>query len=100
MRSLDDIPQEEWALEWDEAKRIINRQKHGIDFDDIVLALAGPRLETRAATSGEFRILATCPESGRLITAVYTMRGNACRIISARVARKNERREYHAHYHR
>ncbi|MDQ0423252.1 uncharacterized DUF497 family protein [Peteryoungia aggregata LMG 23059] len=100
MRSLDDIPQEEWAFEWDEAKRIINRHKHGIDFDDVVLALAGPRLETQNMTSGELRILATCPESGRLITAVYTMRGNACRIISARVARKNERREYHAHYHR
>ncbi|WP_245408854.1 BrnT family toxin [Rhizobium wuzhouense] len=49
---------------------------------------------------GELRIIATCPESGRLISVVYTMRGNACRIISARVARKNERREYHAHYAR
>lgn len=100
MRSLDDITQEEWAFEWDEANRIINRHKHGIDFDDVVLALAGPRLETLSVTNGEHRILATCPESGRLITAVYTMRGNACRIISARVARKNERREYHAHFNR
>lgn len=88
MRSLDDIPQEEWAFEWDEAKRISNRHKHGIDFDDVVLALAGPRLETQTMANGELRVLATCPESGRLITAVYTMRGNVCRIISARVREK------------
>lgn len=100
MRSLDDIPQEEWAFEWDEAKRKGNRLKHGIDFDDVVLALAQPRLETENMVHDELRVLATCPESGRLITAVYTMRGNVCRIISARVARKNERREYHAHYNR
>lgn len=31
MRSLDDIPQDEWAFEWDEAKRRTNLEKHGID---------------------------------------------------------------------
>ena len=100
MRSLDDTPHEEWFFDWDEAKRVSSRQKHGIDFEDVVLALAGPRFETVNSAHGELRVLATCPESGRLITAIYTMRGNVCRIISARVARKNERREYHAHYNR
>ncbi|RKE84240.1 BrnT family toxin [Rhizobium sp. AG855] len=100
MRSLDDIPQDEWAFEWEETKRRTNLEKHGIDFDDVILALTEPRLETSTLKHGELRIIATCPESGRLISVVYTMRGNACRIISARVARKNERREYHAHYAR
>lgn len=100
MRSLDDIPQDEWAFEWDEAKRRSNLEKHGIDFDDVILALTEPRLETSTVTNGEMRIIATCPESGRLISVVYTMRGNACRIISGRVARRNERRQYHAHYPR
>lgn len=98
MRNLDDIPQDEWVFEWDEAKRLVNRQKHKIDFDDVILALTEPRLETSTVKNGEPRIIATCPENGRLISVVYTMRGNACRIISARVARKNERREYYAHY--
>ncbi|MDI6835009.1 MAG: BrnT family toxin [Rhizobiaceae bacterium] len=34
----------------------------------------------------------------RLIAVVYTMRGDICRVISARVARPNEQREYYARY--
>ncbi len=100
MRSLDDIRQDEWAFEWDEAKRRTNLEKHGIDFDDVILALTEPRLETTTVTNGELRIIARCPESGPLISVVSTMRGNASRIISARVARRNERRENHAHHPR
>ncbi|WP_230059549.1 MULTISPECIES: BrnT family toxin [Agrobacterium] len=33
---------------------------------------------------------------GRLIAVVYTMRGETCRIISVRAARKNEQQLYYA----
>lgn len=35
-------------------------------------------------------------DSGRLLIVVYTMRGDAIRLISARKASKGETRQYHA----
>jgi len=81
--------------EWDEDKRQSNLRKHGIDFEDAVLALREPHIEYRSDREGEVRTVAICPDSGKLIAIVYTMRGEVCRIISARAARKNEIREYH-----
>ncbi|NSZ17357.1 BrnT family toxin [Agrobacterium vitis] len=94
------IPQNELLTEfdWDEAKRISNLRKHNIDFEDVVIALNEPRIEYPSNRGEEYRTLAICPESGRLIAVVYTMRGRVCRIISARAARANERREYYACY--
>ncbi|KAB1089471.1 BrnT family toxin [Neorhizobium galegae] len=41
-----------------------------------------------------------CPDTHRLIAVVYTMRGEKCRIISARAARQNEQRLYYDRYPR
>jgi uncharacterized protein len=82
---------------WDNAKRASNIAKHGIDFEDALLALQQPHIEILTAKGNETRILAICPESGRLIAVVYTMRGDACRIISARAAHRDEQRLYHTH---
>lgn len=98
MRSLDDVPFEDWQFEWDEAKRQANIRKHGIDFVRAIIALEGPRLETQSDQNGEARTLAICPDTQRLIAVVYTMRDSRCRIISARAARDNERREYRQIY--
>ena len=86
------------AFQWDETKRASNLLKHGIDFEDAILALQGPRLEFPSERSGEKRILAICPDTNRLIAVIYTMRADICRIISVRVARKNEQRLYYEHY--
>ncbi|MBB4955319.1 uncharacterized DUF497 family protein [Agrobacterium vitis] len=86
------------SFEWDETKRYINLKKHGIDFEDAILALNEPRLEYPSDRGGEQRTVAICPDSGKLIAVVYTMRGSVCRIISARAAREDERRKYYAHY--
>jgi uncharacterized DUF497 family protein len=88
------------SFTWDEDKRQSNLQKHGIDFEDAVLALSQPRIEFRSDRNGEVRTVAICPDSERLIAVVYTMRGEVCRIISARAARKNEQTEYYARYPR
>ncbi|WP_284776315.1 BrnT family toxin [Agrobacterium sp. lyk4-40-TYG-31] len=82
------------SFEWDENKRLKNIEKHGIDFPRAASALSRPHLESPSDQNGESRILAVCPETERLITVVYTMRGDACRIISARAARKNEQKTY------
>ncbi|MNV87429.1 hypothetical protein D3C71_1815500 [compost metagenome] len=86
------------SFEWDENKRRINIQKHGIDFEDAVEALFEPHIEVPSDQNGEVRIRAICPFTGRLIAVVYTMRGETCRIISARAARKNEQQLYYANY--
>ncbi|HWU63457.1 MAG TPA: BrnT family toxin [Ensifer sp.] len=81
-------------FEWDEDKRISNIAKHGIDFPRAANALMQPHIEKSSDKHGEVRTLAVCSETGRLIAVVYTMRGDACRIISARAARKNEQKQY------
>ncbi|WP_454701057.1 BrnT family toxin [Agrobacterium burrii] len=82
------------SFEWDENKRLSNIEKHGIDFPRAARALSQPHLESRSDQNGECRILAICPETDDLIVIIYTMRGEVCRIISARATRKNERRTY------
>lgn len=83
------------SFEWDENKRVINIYKHGIDFPIAAIALNEPHVESQTDKNGEVRTLAICPSSGTLIAIVYTMREEACRIISARSANKHERRQYH-----
>jgi uncharacterized protein len=90
----------ETEFEWDDAKRQANLAKHGIDFEDVVLAMDETAYIYRSAYDREERWIAICQESGRLIAVVFTTRGSACRIISARIARQNERRNYHAHHSR
>jgi uncharacterized protein len=86
------------AFEWDESKEQLNIQKHGIDFDEASIALSQPHLEIRSDRNGEVRILAICASSGRIIAVIYTMRGERCRIISARAARDYEQAEYRLIY--
>jgi len=85
-------------FEWDLAEEEYNIRKHGIDFDQAAIALSRPHLEARSDRNGEVRILAICPASGRIIVIIYTMRGQRCRIISARAARKDEQRAYRHHF--
>jgi uncharacterized DUF497 family protein len=99
MRSLDDIPQSEWSFEWDEEKRLANVGKHGIDFPRAANALRGPRLDMLSQRNGEVRTLSICPDTLKLIAVVFTMRGDKCRIISARTAHENEQRKYRQIYH-
>lgn len=88
------------AFEWDDQKRLVNIEKHGIDFEDAILALQEPRIEFQSIRNGEVRTLAICPDTNRIITVVYVMRGEICRIISARPAHKNEQRIYHQSFPR
>lgn len=87
-------------FEWDDAKREINLQTHGVDFSRAKLIWRLPCFdpaETRVE-SGELRYKAigAAPDDGNLVLAVvYTLRNGTYRIISARAASKRERRDYH-----
>ena len=86
------------SFEWDDAKRAANLQKHGIDFEDAVFALHQFHFEIPVNRHGEARTLAICSDIDRIITVVYTMRGEVCRIISARRAHRHEQRIYHQNH--
>ena len=79
------------GFEWDEAKRIINLQKHGLDFEDLARLFDGPLFERRVMRGPEERWLATGRFGTRWVTIIYTGRNSRRRIISARTARDNER---------
>ena len=83
--------------EWDAAKSRANLAKHGIDFADAVavfeddLALTRPDSDSR----GEPRFVTLGIDGfGRLLVVVYTERDARIRLISARLATKQERNSY------
>jgi uncharacterized DUF497 family protein len=87
-------------FEWDQAKNTANIEKHGVDFDDARSIFESPliRKVDDRHDYGETRIIAIGVAEGRELTVVYTMRGDAIRIISARRAREDERRAYRQTY--
>jgi len=85
------------VFEWDEAKREANLVKHGVDFVDALEVFADPfRIERtdRRREYREDRHQAVGRVGDQVVFVVYTLRGNARRIISARRASRNERRTY------
>ena len=83
--------------EWDGAKSRANLAKHGVDFADAVavfeddLALTRPDLDSR----GERRsVILGMDGFRRHLVVVFTERGARIRIISARLATKQERKVY------
>jgi len=82
--------------EWDEAKRLITLQKHGIDFADMAgfdWATAHILEDTRNQYA-ERRLIALGLIDSRLHFCVWTARGENIRIISLRKANKREEKAY------
>ena len=89
------------AFEWHEAKRLRNIERHGIDFLDAAEVFAGVFLDRPAKeVDGEPRRAATGLLQGRFVTVIYVLHGEAIRLISARRARDDERRDYEALFDR
>lgn len=84
------------AYQWDKDKAATNLRKHGIDFadavsvfsDDLVITVPDERFdEERFITIGLDAL-------GRVLVVVYTWRGQKIRLISARPATRQERKQY------
>ena len=84
------------VFEWDEEKRILNLEKHKIDFEDVTEIFDKPLFLKRSDRDNEIRFVAVGELQSRHITVVFTIRDEVCRLISARRARKNEQENYHA----
>jgi len=85
-------------FEWDEDKGLVKLEKHGIDFFDARKIWAGKVLDPVAQRNveGEARptALGTIGEDEMIIAVVYTVRDSMVRLISARRARRDERKDY------
>jgi hypothetical protein len=84
-------------FEWDEAKRLTNIDKHGIDFEDIAPAFddeTALHVPDHRMDYGEERVIMIARCRSTIMSIVYTMRGERTRIISARFANQRERATY------
>ena len=83
-------------FDWDEEKRKINLDKHGVDFFDAYKIFFGTVLQKtdNRREYGEVRINAIGKLGSEILFVTYSRRGEVHRIISARKANKNEREAY------
>ena len=83
-------------FEWDPGKARRNLRKHGVSFDEAVTAFYDPLSATfddHDYSIGEHRYITVGFSSqNRLLIVGHTERGEAVRIISARLAIAHERK--------
>jgi len=82
---------------WDPRKAASNFEKHGVYFADAVGVLEDEQALSREdpADYEEERFVSVGMDYlGRIVTVVFTYRGDEIRIISARKATKKERAAY------
>jgi len=86
-------------LSWDEAKRLANLRKHGLDFADAGEVLDSRyRLDAWVSRNGEERVfsLSYALRFLAVLTVVHTGRDGTARVISFRRASHEEREVYDA----
>ncbi|MCB1033329.1 MAG: BrnT family toxin [Acidobacteria bacterium] len=84
-------------VEWDDRKARSNQEKQGIAFEEAATCLLDPNalVQEDGLSSRESRwILMGLSSRVRLLTVVYTLRGDRIRLISARKATRKEARQY------
>lgn len=82
-------------FEWDRSKAASNLVKHGVSFDEASEIFNDAyRLEFYRPREGEDRFVTIGQSAKALLVVVYTERGRAIRIISARKATKDEKAAY------
>lgn len=84
-------------FEWDEAKNKQNIKKHGVSFKTACRIFEGPVLTLidDRYDYGEVREISIgVVDKIAVLTVVHTDRNGAKRLISARLARRDERKKY------
>ena len=84
-------------LEWDDGKGDDCFAHRGFDFNYAIRAILDPDRIVRRDRRwdyGEERYRLLAAIEGRVFTMIYTMRGSAIRIISARKANRKKVRDY------
>ena len=85
-------------FEWDPDKAASNEEKHGVTFDEAATAFGDPlsvTIQDPDHSDDEERfVLMGQSFRGRLLVVVHADREGRMRIISARLATRNERRAH------
>ncbi|WP_091332050.1 BrnT family toxin [Allochromatium warmingii] len=85
-------------FEWDPKKAAANRYKHGVTFEEASSALrdvfSATAHDPDHSDDEERFVTFGVSSQGRLLTVAHTNRGNAIRIISARLTTNIERQIY------
>ncbi len=85
------------SFEWDDAKAAGNAAKHNVPFQYATRVFQDPEFidtDVSRPEDTELRRSAVGVVDGRLLAVVFTMRGDVCRIISARRPNSKEERRY------
>ncbi|MBZ8178718.1 BrnT family toxin [Oscillatoria salina] len=85
-------------FQWNQSKANSNIKKHGVSFEEAVTVFGDPLAVTIADPDhsvGEFRLLTIgYSKLQRLLVVSHTERKDEVRLISARLATKQERKNY------
>jgi uncharacterized DUF497 family protein len=85
-------------FQWNPSKASSNTKKHGVSFEEAVTVFGDPLAVTILDPDhsiGEFRLLTIgYSRSQRLLVVSHTERKDEVRLISARLANKQERKNY------
>jgi uncharacterized protein len=80
-------------IEYDPSKRQDTLERRGLDFESIIEGLYLVREDDRK-DYGEIRYVMLGALADKLVVCVWTLRGNAVRVISMRIADEEEREIY------
>ncbi len=85
-------------FEWDSNKAIMNVAKHAISFEEATTVFGDElsiTIESKVKRVTERRFVTIGSSvKNRILVVVHTARGQKIRIISSRMASKNERKQY------
>ena len=85
-------------FEWDQAKADSNRAKHRVDFGEAATVFGDSlsiTINDPLHSFGEERFVTIgMSDRGQLLVVVHIDRGNTVRIISARKATRQEKKQY------
>lgn len=73
-------------FEWDEEKNQANSSKHGVTFEEAMMAFADPNRKIRfnsRHSAEELRYFCLGKVGNRIMTVRFTLRGTTIRIIGA-----------------
>lgn len=85
-------------FEWDEHKAASNKRKHGVTFEEATTCFYDPLqvayYDPDHSEEEDREILIAPSDHDRLLLVIYTLRGEAIRIVSARQLTPREARDY------
>lgn len=89
------------GFEWNQGKAASNIKKHGVSFDEAVTVFWDENAliinDPDHSEDEDCFILLGMSENLRILVVIHCERGDTIRLISARTATKQERKQYEAH---